>query len=44
MEDAIESIKHWREWYESNPDYIDSPVAIRFCIEDEVIGVYTSAP
>lgn len=45
MEDVIESIKRWRGQYEKNPDYIESPVGIRFCIEDEVvIGVYTSTP
>lgn len=45
VEDVIESIKYWRERYENNPDYIESPIGIRFCIEDEVvIGVYTSTP
>lgn len=44
-ESVKKEIESWRGYYETDPDNMNSPVAIRFCIlDEEVIGVYTSTP
>lgn len=44
-ESVKKEIESWRGYYETDPDNMNSPVAIRFCIcDEEVVEIYTSTP
>lgn len=45
IEAVMEDIKKWRKIYEADPENLEIPVGINFCIvDDEIVRVYTTTP